>query len=290
MKKIIFNQNEIIPLKVFALLVTVIAFYACSHSPFTKAYLSIDQVVDDINKEYIHFEGIGYIKSAKIYKFYSQDKIVDLHVKIKDFPDELLKQGINNNVFNLKQKLSVDLFQTVIQGMEEKHRILFDSIASFKYSVRLNLQATNDTAIGVITLSPQIIKQAIHKEKIVDEHEVPLLVFCKFVNILLPLKDDIGIWKSVSLDQNNIIYTTDVFDKDFPLNEMKKDNDVMQEIRADIINSYKAGQSYYTRNTLFHLYMSDRGIRYVYHGTESNENLIIQLSRQDISDLLDNKI
>lgn len=174
--------------------------------------------------------------------------------------------------------------------MEEKHRILFDSIASFKYSVRFNFQATNDTAIGVITLSPQNIKQAIHKEKIVDEHEVALLVFCKFANILLPLKDDIGIWKSVSLDQNNIIYTTDVFDKDFPLNEMKKDNDVMQEIRADIINSYKAGQSYYTRNILFHLYMSDRGIRYVYHGTKSNENLIIQLSRQDISDLLDKKI
>ncbi len=287
MRKNIYNQNEKKPLKVFSLFVTIVAFFACSHSPFTKAYLSIDQVVDDINKEFIYFDGIGYIKSAKIYKFYSQDKIVDLHVKNEDFPDELLKQGINNNVFNLKQKLSVDLFQTLIQGMEEKHRILFDSIASFKYSVRFNFQATNDTAIGVITLSPQNIKQAIHKEKIVDEHEVPLLVFCKFVNILLPLKDDIGIWKSVSLDQNNIIYTIDVFDKDFPLNEMKKDNDVMQEIRADIINSYKAGQSYYTRNTLFHLYMSDRGIRYVYHGTKSNENLIIQLSRQDISDLLD---
>lgn len=286
MRKNFLNQNKN-KLKVFALLVTIVVFYACSHSPFTKAYLSIDQVVDDINKEYIYFDGIGYIRSAKIYKFYSQDKIVDLHVKNTDFPDELLKQGINNNVFNLKQKLSVDLFQTLIQGMEEKHRILFDSIASFKYSVRFNLQATNDTAIGAITLSPQNIKQAIHKEKIVDEHEVPLLVFCKFANILLPLKDDIGIWKSVSLDQNNIIYTTDVFDKDFPLNEMKKDNDVMQEIRADIINSYKSGQSYYTRNTLFHLYMSDRGIRYVYHGTKSNENLIIQLSRQDISDLLD---
>lgn len=42
--------------------------------------------------------------------------------------------------------------------MEEKHKVLFDSMASFKYSARFNLKAANDTAIGVVTLSPIIIK------------------------------------------------------------------------------------------------------------------------------------
>lgn len=287
MKKLIYNKSRHDSYLVLTIISFIICLVSCHQSPFSKTYLTIDQVVDDLNKEYIKLEGLGYIKSAKIYEFYSQNKIVDLHVINEDLPEELLKQGINHNVFNKKQELSIDLFQTIIQGMEEKHKVLFDSMASFKYSARFNLKAANDTAIGVVTLSPIIIKKALHKEHINDTHQASLLLFCKGVNILLPLKDDIGIWKSVNLDQNNMVFVTDVFDKDFPLNEMKMNNDFMQELRADIINSYKDGQSFYTRNVLHHLFMSDRGIRYVYHGTESNENIIIQLSRQDISDLLD---
>lgn len=257
---------------------------SCNHSPFTKVYLSIDQVVDDLNKEYIYFEGFGYINSAKIHKFYSEDKIVDFEVKNSSMPEELLKNGINQNLFNEKQDLSIDLFQSLLHSLEEKQRLLFDSLASFKYSARFNIHSPNDTNIAVITLSPQKIKQALSWEPIEDKNEYALHVFIKGATILLPYGDETSICKSISIDQNNLIIHSDFYEKECQVDELDR-----QQMRAGIINQYKEGLSF-NRNLLHNVFMTNRGIRYIFHGTISGKTVVIQLSSEEIYDIMNKRI
>lgn len=268
---------------VLAILAILINLSACHQSPFTKAYLSIDQVVDDINKEFIDLEGIGYISSTRIYKYYSQEKIVDFHVKNTNIPEELLKQGINNNCFNEKHDLSIDLFKLLLQGLNENQKILFDSIASFKYTARFNIHSPNDTAIAIISLSPIEIKEALSTPPITDKDDYALFVLCKGINIILPYVDKDEIWESLEVDQNNLIHHIKIDDKQLPIEKVDK-----QQLRAIIINRWKESNSY--PHYFHYAFMTGRGIRYVYKGTISDKTIIIQLSNSEVYDIMHHKI
>jgi len=281
------KHNQSIQLFIFVLFFAIVQclFTACHHSPFSKAYLTIDQVVDDINKEYIELHGIGYIQSARVYKYYSQDKIVDIHVKNTEISDTELNMGIKLDLFNERQERAIELFQFILQGLDEKHRVLFDSISSFKYSARFNIQSKNDTAIAIVNLPPSKIKEALSKECFTDKDEFAIHFYCKFSNMLTPyMLDDNTTCDSVYVDQNNIVFKYQVNDKNTPFDKIDK-----QQLRAKTINLYKEGINL-SEKLIRSLYYTNRGIRYYFHGKVSGDNIVIQLSENDVKELYYNRI
>lgn len=271
MRKVIFNS----------IIVCLITFscFSCHQSPFSRHYFSAEQVVFEMDSLDIYFRGIGYTRSAKIYDSYSSEKIADFHIHLSEAPSNL-PVGFDLAAINKNNKAAKELFMSEIRGLEGNPRVLFDSLASFRYSARFNLNADNDTTTGIVLLSPDEIKKALQNPPFTDKYELAVEAFCRIINISLPQDvDEITTWVSVTKDQNFLIFNYRVNDKEFPIKNM----DTFQ-FKQKLLSGYNEDYDK-IENILFNTVSTHRGIKYTFYGTSSGETVVVSFNEKNLDDI-----
>ena len=256
----------------------IIMLYACDNNTYVK-YVSADQIVEELDRSYIHFEGIGYVESARIYPEYAEDKIADFHIHLSEKPkDETY--GFDLSIINNSKSAAKELFMTELRGLEDNYRELFDSLASFNRSVRFNINADNDTITAIVILSPQDIKEALSKPPYNDKSELGLIVFCRIMNIALPVfVDEYTRWTAITLDQNYIVFRYEIDDSNSPVNIWD-----LPLLKQRLTKQYN--QTFDSiEKILWNTVATDRGLKYVYIGLSSGETVVITFNEKELKDI-----
>lgn len=252
---------------------------SCSHEPFRRHYITADQVVSELDTLYIHLEGVGYIRSARIYTKYEKEKIADFHITFSEVPSEL-PVGSGLAAINKNRKAAKELFMTELRGLDGNNRVLFDSLANFNYSARFNISADNDTTTAIVILSPKEIKEALSRHPYSDRYDLALDAFCKIMNIQMPQDiDAITKWVSVTMDQNYLIFKYEVNDSQNPISTLD-----YAEYKQNMIRQY--GQVFKNiEKILWNTVATDRGIKYVYVGLSSGESAVVNINEKELRDV-----
>ena len=256
----------------------IILLSACDHNVYKK-YISAEQIIEELDRSFIHFEGIGYVESAKIYSKYADDRIADFHIRFSEEPKDLTYKyslsTINNN-----KSAAKELFMTELRGLKEKYRELFDSLASFNRSVRFNINADNDTITAIVILSPQEIKEALSRPSYNDSSELELDVFCRIMNITLPiLVDEYTKWMAVTLDQNYVVFRYEINDSNSPVYNWN-----LAHLKQELTIQY--GQTFDSiEKILWNAVETDRGMKYVYVGMSSGKTAVITINGKELKDI-----
>lgn len=256
---------------------SIIAINACDNT-YVK-YVSADQIVEELGKSYIHFEGIGYIESAWIYSQYAEDKIADFHIHLSEKPKDIT-YGFDLSAINNNKHAAKELFMTELRGLKDNHRELFDSLASFNRSARFNINSDNDTITAIVMLSPHDIKEALSRPPYKDNSELGLDVFCRTMNITLPiLVDKYTKWMSVTLDQNYVIFKYEINDSNSPVYNWN-----LVQLKQELTTQY--GQTFDSiEKILWNVVETDRGMKYVYSGTCSGKTAVITINEKELKDI-----
>lgn len=260
-------------------LLTLLTFFSCKQSSFSRHYFSAEQIVHEMDSLYIQLDGVGNIRSAMIYDVSGNEKIADFHIHFSETPSDL-PVGFELESLNNNSKAAKELFMLQIRGLEGNPRVLFDSLASFNYSARFNINADEDTTTAIVLLSPKEIKLALQEPPFKDKHDLALEAFCRTINISLPYDiDEITKWTSVTKDQNFLIFNYKVNDKDFPI----KNLDTFQ-YKQNLLSGYVEDYNK-IENILWNTVSTHRGIKYTLYGTSSGETVVVAFDEKKLEEI-----
>ena len=256
----------------------IILLSACDHNKYKK-FISAEQIVEELDRSYIHFEGIGYVESARIYSQYAEDRIADFHIHLSEKPKDIT-YGFDLSTINSNKSAAKELFMAELRGLKDYHRELFDSLASFNRSARFNINADNDTITAIVILSPQDIKEALSRPSYNDNSELGLDVFCRIMNIILPVYvDEYTKWMAVTLDQNYVVFRYEINDSENPVYNWD-----LAHLKQELTIQY--GQTFDSiEKIIWNAVETDRGMKYVYEGTSSGKTAVITINEKELKDI-----